>query len=128
METCAATVSSTTRFQCLSEFTKIYGIGPATAKDLYSRGLRTIEDLKRYYDLPPDVDPTQLGYLQQTHTKNTKNTTQENMRQITIPVGLALHDDLQEKIPREEVELIHKVVMEEVGHIREGCISTITGG
>jgi DNA polymerase mu len=33
----------------LVEFTKIYGIGPETAKDLYTKGLRNMQDLELYY-------------------------------------------------------------------------------
>lgn len=33
----------------LCEFTKIYGIGPETAKDLYTKGFRSMQDLEEYY-------------------------------------------------------------------------------
>lgn len=37
------------RFQSLSLFASIYGIGPNTARRLYSLGLRSLEDLEVYY-------------------------------------------------------------------------------
>ena len=36
------------RYQTLSSFTSVYGIGPHTARHLYDVGLRTFDDLKRY--------------------------------------------------------------------------------
>lgn len=36
-------------YTTLSMFETIYGIGPSTARDLYSKGLRTFKDLEEYY-------------------------------------------------------------------------------
>lgn len=44
---------SSTRFLTLSAFNTIHGIGPHTARHLYSLGLRTIEDLEKYYEVTP---------------------------------------------------------------------------
>lgn len=50
------------------------------------------------------------------------------MPNISIVAGLALRNELNEKIAREEVEEMHRVVTQELAQIRPGCISTITGG
>lgn len=42
-------ISSSPRFQSLTLFTSIYGIGPHTARRLYALGLRTLEHLELYY-------------------------------------------------------------------------------
>ena len=39
------------RFKALSLFNTIYGIGPATARTLYDRGLRSLRDLEAYYEV-----------------------------------------------------------------------------
>lgn len=33
----------------LTEFTKVYGIGPEKAKGLYDKGLRSLKDVENYY-------------------------------------------------------------------------------
>lgn len=50
------------------------------------------------------------------------------MANISIVAGLALRNDLNEKIARDEVEEMHRVVIRELAQIRPGCISIITGG
>lgn len=37
-------------------FTSIYGIGPATARYLYARGMRTLKDLEAYYEEESEVN------------------------------------------------------------------------
>ncbi|KDQ55259.1 hypothetical protein JAAARDRAFT_37797 [Jaapia argillacea MUCL 33604] len=49
----ARTIASSPRFASLSTFTSIYGIGPQTARSLYAAGLRTLEDLEKWYDVQP---------------------------------------------------------------------------
>ncbi|KAJ7821144.1 hypothetical protein B0H14DRAFT_2832315 [Mycena olivaceomarginata] len=110
------------RFNSLSEFTTIYGIGAATARKLFDTfGLRTIADLEEHYarhEPPPQ-----------------RFSDEEQARRITTPApllsiraGLALREDLNEKIPRAEVDLMHDIVMGELEKLRQGCMSTIVGG
>ncbi|KAH8930442.1 Nucleotidyltransferase [Atractiella rhizophila] len=41
----AESIRRSTRFQALSQFVKVHGIGPGKAKELYAKGCRTIEDV-----------------------------------------------------------------------------------
>ncbi|XP_065202187.1 DNA polymerase lambda-like [Planococcus citri] len=67
----------------LDMFGKIWGAGPTTAELWYQKGLRTFEDLE---------------------TKGNLNQQQK--------IGLKYYNDIQEKIPREEVAEIVKIVTE----------------
>lgn len=115
-------ISSSERFQSLSDFSSIYGIGPATARQLYSRELRTIGDLEKYYDVP--VCPDEIEGLE----PNSRIIHRGKFPELSIKVGIALRHDFAQTIRRNEVEDIQKAVMQELAHIRTGCISTITGG
>lgn len=44
-----ARILNTPRYQSLSSFMSIHGIGSLTARQLYAAGCRTLEDLDRYY-------------------------------------------------------------------------------
>ncbi|KAG7091129.1 hypothetical protein E1B28_010183 [Marasmius oreades] len=119
------TLLANERYQALSSFISIHGIGPSTARNLYSMNLRTLSDLERYYGVDPDPDvpaAEKLATLPQSHGSKS------NIPQLTIPVGLALRHDLAETIPRHEVEEMRDAVMAELDKIRTGCVSTITGG
>lgn len=41
------------RFKALALFASVYGIGPTTARMLWARGLRSLEDLERWYGIDP---------------------------------------------------------------------------
>lgn len=47
------------RFQALSLFTTVHGIGPTTARTLYDRGLRSFRDLEAYYEVDTGYTPTE---------------------------------------------------------------------
>ena len=133
------------RFQSLSLFTTIYGIGPVNARRLYDLGLRTIEDLERYYDLPArDKDTgafsadviaeemvmrTPNGVRIPLEATRTGKRPEDNkvLPDINIKIGLMLRDELDVPIPREEVEEIYSVVMRELEELQSGCFSTIVG-
>eukprot|EP01028_Stygiella_incarcerata_P007834 TRINITY_DN3282_c0_g1_i1.p1 TRINITY_DN3282_c0_g1~~TRINITY_DN3282_c0_g1_i1.p1 ORF type:complete len:666 (+),score=165.43 TRINITY_DN3282_c0_g1_i1:71-2068(+) len=77
------------RVEVISLFTKIHGVGVSTANEWYSRGYRTLDDIRKN---------VRLSHGQQ--------------------VGLDLYNDLEQKIPRSEVELIEhatRKVVEMVG-------------
>ncbi|KAF8178646.1 hypothetical protein K438DRAFT_1726271 [Mycena galopus ATCC 62051] len=114
------TIAASARFKALSEFTTIYGIGAATARKLYdSLGLRTIADLEEHYACH---DPPPHGFFNEER----RITTPAPL--LSIRAGLALRTDLNEKIPRAEVDLMHDIVMGELAKLRAGCMSTVVGG
>ncbi|KAI8901784.1 hypothetical protein BC833DRAFT_576120 [Globomyces pollinis-pini] len=82
----------------LIEFTKIYGVGPAQAQAWYREGMRTIDDIKHRNDL--------------THAQT---------------LGLEYFDDLNCRIPREEVGEIGKLVDQMIKE-KYPSVTTIIGG
>ncbi|KIJ15525.1 hypothetical protein PAXINDRAFT_77120 [Paxillus involutus ATCC 200175] len=115
--------SASSRFSSLSIFNAIHGIGPHTARRLYSLGLRTIEELERYYEVTPGVtDEDTLSLLESNLAKDEVTT------EKSIKIALALRHDLSQTIPRQEVEEICRLVMQELQSVEEGCTSVIAGG
>ncbi|OJA18854.1 hypothetical protein AZE42_05230 [Rhizopogon vesiculosus] len=118
----AQTILADSRFQSLSAFDTIYGIGPHTARRLYDLGLRTLEELEQYYEVIPGVsDEETISLLEES-------TNTEAAVEKTIKIGLALRHDLSHTISRPEVEEINRTVMQELSHIQKGCKSVIAGG
>ncbi|KAG2043799.1 hypothetical protein BDR03DRAFT_989452 [Suillus americanus] len=109
------------RFQSLSAFTTVHGIGPHTARRLYDLGLRTLEELERYYEVKPGVSDEET--LDAEASANTEAAVEQS-----IKTGLALRHDLSQTIPREEVEEINRTIMRELSYIQKGCTSVIAGG
>lgn len=126
VNSCTGTIRESERFQSLSTFVTIYGIGPSTARNLYDIGLRSINDLERYYDVQPGADIASL----EAHllTPNGEKITANKLPDMSIKVALALREELDTPIPRDEVEQIHRVVMAELDKIQPGCLSMIVGG
>ncbi|KAI6125473.1 hypothetical protein EV401DRAFT_1937739 [Pisolithus croceorrhizus] len=120
----AQTILSSPRFQSLSAYTTIYGIGPHTARKLYALGLRTLEELDRYYEVTQGDVSTEL----MPHFTSDKHHDEEVMTEISIKVGLALRHDFGQLISRGEAEEINRVVMEVLASIQVGCKSLIVGG
>eukprot|EP00043_Microstomoeca_roanoka_P007520 m.72381 g.72381 ORF g.72381 m.72381 type:complete len:594 (+) comp13855_c1_seq3:199-1980(+) len=81
------------------EFGEIFGIGAHTAKQLVAKGYRTLEDL-----------------LQNKH--------ELSERQL---IGVQLHQELQQRIPREEVDRIAAYVKRHVLNIEPDCIFETCG-
>jgi hypothetical protein len=124
------TTRESERFKALSLFNTIYGIGPATARTLYDRGLRSLRDLEAYYEVDTGSTPAE----------NSEST------DMDIRIALGLRSDLvrtceslartraktfvltQYSIPRIEVEAIHATIMGHLNAVQPGCVSTITGG
>lgn len=123
------------RYQCLSLFSSIYGVGPSTTRQLYEIGLRTVEDIERYYDIPPNINPSQLEGLEtQLFTPNGQPIPAEKGKgcskipPVSMKVALALRRDFSIPISRPEVDEIHRVIMSELNEMQPGCISTVVGG
>ncbi|KAL0955859.1 hypothetical protein HGRIS_002061 [Hohenbuehelia grisea] len=116
---------ASSRFQALSTFNTVYGIGPVTARQLYDKGLRTLEHLVTYYDANLT---TIAGAANPDDSNVTASMKTNGAPDMTIKVGLALREDFSRTIPRAEVEEMHRVVMTELEMLQPGCISTIVGG
>jgi DNA polymerase IV len=82
-------------------FYEIWGVGAKTAEDFYSRGWRDLDDIVAY------------GW----HKIN-------RVQQI----GVKYYEELQEKIPRAEVESISNVILGHANKIRKGFQMVIVGG
>ncbi|KAG1739124.1 uncharacterized protein EDB91DRAFT_1135971 [Suillus paluster] len=112
------------RFQSLSAFITIHGIGPHSARRLYDLGLRTLEELERYYEVIPGLsDEETMSLLEAESSANTEAAVEKS-----IKIGLALRHDLSQTIPCEEVEEINRTVMRELSHVQKGCKNVIAGG
>lgn len=81
---------SSTRFLTLSAFNSIHGIGPHTARHLYSLGLRSIEDLQKYYEVTPGITDEGAVHLE-------PGTSKEIGVEKSIKVSLALQHDFSQK-------------------------------
>ncbi|KAI0628369.1 Nucleotidyltransferase [Trametes polyzona] len=132
----AQTIKASERFQTLSLFNSIYGIGPNTARRLFNLGLRSLDDLEVYYGVERDAieahseiveveeKPRNAGWTKDQH----ENDSDEGLGDSWIRVALGLREDLSKKIPRDEVEEMGRVVMQELDEFEPGCVSTIVGG
>ncbi|KAG7449688.1 Nucleotidyltransferase [Guyanagaster necrorhizus] len=126
----AESIAEDPRYQTLTLFTSIYGIGPAYARHMYDvEGLRTIKDLMFHYEnlersasAEPDVSKQKSPYMILT-------TTPEKTRvpTLTSREAVQLHEELNDPILRDETERMHATIMKELGHLQPGCTSTITG-
>ena len=123
------TLRSDERFQALSAFNSIHGVGPTTARHLYSVGLRTLEDMDRYYDVPTDSDGRLKVEEEVVFTPNGRRVPpQKGIPGISIRTALALRADFEQTMQPSEVEEMHAIVMSELEKIQKGCVSTIVGG
>uniref|UniRef100_A0A6B2L3W2 DNA polymerase n=1 Tax=Arcella intermedia TaxID=1963864 RepID=A0A6B2L3W2_9EUKA len=90
--------SSDERTVTFNLFSQVFGAGPATVTKWYSQGFRTLEDLKQ---------KAKLTYQQE--------------------IGLAYYEELQQKIPREEVTQIGKIVSDTAIAIVPGLKVVVCG-
>ncbi|CAG7854798.1 SubName: Full=Related to DNA polymerase Tdt-N {ECO:0000313/EMBL:CCA68683.1} [Serendipita indica DSM 11827] len=97
------------RFQVLSDFTTVYGIGPVKARAFLHQNIKTFGDLERYYR------------RQLMSGKDTENA--QGMLN-----SLAAREDFRLKISRAEVEEVARIIANELEIIQPGFIHTITGG
>ncbi|TFK87051.1 Nucleotidyltransferase [Polyporus arcularius HHB13444] len=130
----AQTINASERFQTLSLFSSIYGIGPSTAIRLYNLGLRSLNDLEVYYGVEPE-DVALQSQIVEVEEKPRKPAWQrgqhkgdEGLGDSWTRVALGLREDLAKKISRAEVEEMGRVVMRELEELEPGCVSTIVGG
>lgn len=149
----AETIANSQRYQSLEAFTDLYGVGATTARKLYAAGCRTFEDVERYYgvsyedeaeeeaDLDDGLKTEETDDLHLASQHNDR-ASQHNDRKpprplrfakpkipsITPRVALDLRDDLDQRIPREEVQEIFAVIVRELNAVRPGCVATIVGG
>ncbi|KAJ3700615.1 hypothetical protein LUZ61_004320 [Rhynchospora tenuis] len=86
------------KVRTVSLFGEVWGIGPATAFKLYEKGHRTLDDLKTDDSL--------------THAQR---------------IGLQYFDDIQKRIPRDEVRHMEKLLQDVGGSILPGVV-IICGG
>lgn len=89
-------------FQIMTQFMELYGVGPKRAREYYSQGARTLDDVIK------------MGGSLGTH--------------LHIQECLRILPDLRSKIPRAEVLEIAQMIQAELDLIRPGCIHTICGG
>ncbi|KAF8342714.1 uncharacterized protein EI90DRAFT_2903568 [Cantharellus anzutake] len=94
------------RFSVLSEFITIYGIGSSKARELYTQGHRTLDELRSHFN----------------------NQGGKAMKESGLLESLRLRDELAIKIPRAEVEEMASVVMAHLDQIKPGFHHTICGG
>ncbi|KAF8504732.1 Nucleotidyltransferase, partial [Russula emetica] len=99
------------RFNILSLCTNIYGIGPAKARTLYNRGLRSLQDLEAYFKV-------ETGSVPEEHSESAD---------LTIRIALGLRDDLQLTCGP-LIEAIQATIMDHLNTVEPGYVSTICGG
>ncbi|ETV78946.1 hypothetical protein, variant [Aphanomyces astaci] len=88
------------RLQVLLQFSNIWGVGPATATNLYRAGYRTLDDLRAKQD--------------EVLTHNQR-------------IGLKHYDDFLAKIPRSEVQEIESVVKQHVHSLLPRAVAITCG-
>ncbi|XP_014251968.1 DNA polymerase beta-like [Cimex lectularius] len=85
--------------QAVNTLTRVSGIGPAKAMELFNSGVKSLEDLKKNMD--------KLTHHQQ--------------------IGLKYVEDFEKKIPRAEIEEIEKLLKENIKKLDENFMTTICG-
>lgn len=111
-------IETTERCTSLNAFSQIHGIGPSKARDLYSDGFRTLEDLAKFYYYTASP---QNNMPVETMTLN-------DLPTLSTSAALHLHQDLEQRIPRSEVEQIHGCIQDELNHILKGVETVVCGG
>ncbi|KAI9068611.1 Nucleotidyltransferase [Trametes sanguinea] len=132
----AQSIKASERFQALSLFSSVYGIGPNTARRLYNLGLRSLDDLEVYYGVEREEVDAASGEIVEIEGKpqhrkplaRESHEHEEGLSDSWIRIALGLREDFTKKIPRDEVEEMGRVVMKELNELEPGCVSTIVGG
>ncbi|ORX35733.1 putative beta DNA polymerase [Kockovaella imperatae] len=117
-------ILTSSRHRAIEEFASLYTIGPHTAKDLYDKHhCRTLHDVKEHYkNIAEESEEVRLKVKERRRMNG-------GMSHVDIvEAWMEMKEDLDSKIPREEVEEIAVCVMENLSLILPGCQYTITGG
>lgn len=70
----------------------MHGIGPQTARKLYSLGLRSLEELDKYYEVTPGILDDETLALHDGDVQRNEDT----LAEISIRVSLALRHELSQ--------------------------------
>ncbi|WVF71352.1 hypothetical protein IAT40_006156 [Kwoniella sp. CBS 6097] len=113
-----------TRYQALKLFASVYTIGHHKSKELYDRHYcRTLEDVRMHFEAIEEESPE--ARLKDKLRRRRRG----GMKQVEIvEEWIRLKDELDQKIPREEVEEIARCAMEHLEAYVPGCEYTICGG
>ncbi|KAF8306091.1 Nucleotidyltransferase [Clavulina sp. PMI_390] len=118
------------KYQILALFVGVYGIGPKKANELYNEGHRSLDDLRRRFKGSDEAasghSPSSTAVKGASKGKRVK--TDREREPWTIEAALSVHDELQLKIPRAEVEEIAHEVSLRLARIGRGFEYTICGG
>ena len=87
-------VANDSKNKCIKELTSVHGIGIKQANEFFAQGIKSVNDLKNIFDKLPN----------------------------TIKKGLKYYDDIQIKIPREEITELFKIIEEELYQILDKSI------
>ena len=87
-------VENDSKNKCIKELTSVHGIGIKQANEFYAQGIKGVNDLRNIYETLPN----------------------------TIQKGLKYYDDIQIKIPREEITELFKIIEEELYQILDKSI------
>ncbi|KAI0115472.1 hypothetical protein GGR51DRAFT_546282 [Nemania sp. FL0031] len=93
--------ASDSKMKVLLLFYDIWGVGAKTAHDFYNRGWRDLDDI------------VEFGWTKITRVQQ---------------IGIKFYEELQEKVPRTEVETIANIILEHANEKREGFQMVIVGG
>ncbi|RYC60111.1 hypothetical protein CHU98_g6092, partial [Xylaria longipes] len=93
--------ASNPKMKVLLLFYEIWGVGAKTANEFYNHGWRDLDDIVEY------------GWDKITRVQQ---------------IGVKYYEELQEKIPRAEVEGISNIILQHANKIREGFQMVIVGG
>lgn len=85
--------------QAINLLTRVTGIGPAAAKKFVDEGIHTIEELKKHSD--------QLNHHQK--------------------IGLKYFEDFEKRIPREEMQIMEKFILQEIKSLDPDYLAMICG-
>lgn len=93
-------IANSQRYQSLSSFSTVYGVGSVTARKLYDLGLRTLDDLRVYYDVDEDEEQEALALQRDITEEGEIHSVTSAVRKIEadesngIKIGLMIHRDL----------------------------------
>lgn len=100
--------------KAVTNFTKIYGIGPVKAKELYNKyNITTIEELKQLLASQPPIT---------SKTKPKDKIVNEKQQ-----LGIDYYYQLEQRIPREEMDRYHKLILDVAAKVAPNAVISING-